>query len=125
MVVEREEVERKIIEILRPLDKVVDNLEGIVHDAIDRIPEYLPPAPKRVLFKAEHESLAEAIAADIIEHLPVVGPALEAVGNFFRIRDAARRGETNTATRQMIDVILPLPTNTRRYIKKALGKPIT
>jgi len=118
------ELEDKVIAALKPLHLLTNFIEGCVHDAMDHVPKAIPPKPRRVLFEAHQESLGEAIMADLIEHLPVVGPIVEGVGNFFRIRDAARKGEGDTTTRLLLDVILPLPANTRRYIQKKLREPV-
>ncbi len=73
----------------------------------------------RVLFSSDHASLNEAILADVVSALPVVG----AIGDFFR---AAEANTQRKRVLQMLDLIaepLPIiniltPTNTLLYLDK-------
>lgn len=116
-----DKIEHTIINVLSPADKIADGVEGIVNDAINRVPDILPGAPRRILFKSEHNSLLEAMVADAFDLIPGASD----VTGFFRMRDATQRGETNTVTRLDFANFIPfLPANTRRYVKKELGKGI-
>lgn len=118
------EVEDRIAHLLKPLDDVADAIEGVVHGAMDNIPRALPPGLDRILTKADQDNLTEAVIADLIELVPIAGPIVEAVGGAFRLRDAASKGQMDVTTRVVMDALLPLPINTRRYIAKKLGKAI-
>lgn len=110
----------KVERFLSPANSVVAGVESVVNDAMDRIPEMLPPGPRRVLFKNEQANLAEAILADLVEVLPFSEWVIEP----FRTRDAAKRPDVNDITRRAIEMAIPLhlPTNTRRHLRHRLGK---
>ena len=87
-----------------------------------------------ILFGAEHKSLREAILADIIDTLPIIGD----ISNFFRVVDAANNPDIavrRRATAQLIDLMLgalpgPIgtildiitPTNTIAYLRKEMKR---
>lgn len=70
----------------------------------------------RVLFSSDHASLNEAILADLVSAIPIVG----GIGDFFRSVDA------NTERKRVLQILdlitepipLPTPTNILLYLDK-------
>lgn len=104
-------------------------LEDKFNRLLDAIPRAAPESLRDVLFESKQSTLGKAIAADLLDALPIVGD----VGNFFRVRDAAKVGmvRPKRITRQMVDLlvgILPdpvggiadllLPVNTVTYLRE-------
>lgn len=68
----------------------------------------------RVLFSSDHASLNEAMLADLVSALPVVGE----IGDFFR---AVHANTQRKKVLQILDLIsgpLPTPTNTLLFLDK-------
>lgn len=68
-----------------------------------------PPPPdrdalQRIAFGSEHRTLAEALAADLLDVIPIVGD----VSNAYRVRDAMKRQAVMQAKPglQMVDMLL-------------------
>lgn len=70
----------------------------------------------RVLFSSDHNSLNEAIIADLVSAIPIVG----AVGDFFRSVNANTERKRVLQILDLITEPLPLitPTNTLLYLDK-------
>jgi len=108
-------IDRAITKILEPIDTVTDRVERAVHNAMDSISERFPPTPRRILFESQHRNLVEAALADLVGEIPFA----EFLIKPFRIREAAKRGSVEEATRHAVDwaIPLPLPANIRSYIE--------
>ncbi len=73
----------------------------------------------RVLFSSDHSSINEAILADLVSALPVVG----AIGDFFRAAEADTRRKRVLQILDLIAEPLPVinqltPTNTLLFLDK-------
>jgi len=68
----------------------------------------------RVLFSSDHASLNEAILADILSALPVVGE----IGDFFRAVEAKTERRRVLQIFDLISGPLPTPTNTILFLDK-------
>lgn len=68
----------------------------------------------RVMFSSDHGSLNEAILADILSALPVVGE----IGDFFRAVEAKTERRRVLQIFDLISGPLPTPTNTILYLDK-------
>lgn len=68
----------------------------------------------RVLFSSDHESINEAILADIISAIPVVGE----IGDFFKSVEAKSERKRVLQIFDLISGPLPTPTNTILYLDK-------
>ena len=68
----------------------------------------------RVLFSSDHNSLNEAILADLVSALPVVGE----IGDFFRAVDSRTERQRVLQIFDLISGPLPTPTNTILYLDK-------
>lgn len=69
---------------------------------------------ERILFRSDHESLNEAILADIASALPVVGE----IGDFFRAVEANTERKRVMQIFDLVSGPLPTPTNTLLYLDK-------
>ena len=69
---------------------------------------------ERVLFSSDHNSLNEAILADIVSALPVVGE----IGDFFRAVEAKSERKRVLQIFDLISGPLPTPTNTILFLDK-------
>lgn len=69
---------------------------------------------ERVLFSSDHASLNEAILADIVSALPVVGE----IGDFFRAVEAKSERKRVLQIFDLISGPLPTPTNTILFLDK-------
>lgn len=69
---------------------------------------------ERVLFSSDHNSLNEAILADLVSALPVVGE----IGDFFRAVEANTQRKRVLQIFDLISGPLPTPTNTILYLDK-------
>lgn len=69
---------------------------------------------ERVLFSSDHNSLHEAILADIVSALPVVGE----IGDFFRAVEAKSERKRVLQIFDLISGPLPTPTNTILFLDK-------
>lgn len=90
-------------------------------------PKKLSQMVMRATIKSSHRSIEEAILADIIDVIPIVGD----VGNAMRVVDAAKKGESTPLALQtgdMIVGIIPIvgfipdlvtPTNTAIYVLRS------
>jgi hypothetical protein len=114
------QAETDITRILEMPNAIVAQVEHTVHQAMDVLPQSLPPGLRRVLFESEQKSLLEAALSDLVGEIPFA----EFLIKPFRIREAALHGEPETATRHAVDWTLPLPfpANIRRYLREKLGR---
>lgn len=69
---------------------------------------------ERVLFSSDHASLNEAILADLVSALPVVGE----IGDFFRAVEANTERKRVLQIFDLISGPLPTPTNTILFLDK-------
>lgn len=80
--------------------------------------KYIMPDPEidieRVLFSSDHHSLNEAVLADIISAIPVVGE----IGDFFRAVEANTERKRVLQIFDLISGPLPTPTNTILFLDK-------
>ncbi len=68
----------------------------------------------RVLFSSDHASLDEAILADIVSALPIIGE----IGDFFRAVEANTQRKRVLQIFDLISGPLPTPTNTLLFLDK-------
>lgn len=68
----------------------------------------------RVLFSSDHASINEAILADIVSAIPVVGE----IGDFFRAVEANTQRKRVLQILDLISGPLPTPTNTILFLDK-------
>uniref|UniRef100_A0A6M3M6B4 Uncharacterized protein n=1 Tax=viral metagenome TaxID=1070528 RepID=A0A6M3M6B4_9ZZZZ len=69
---------------------------------------------ERVLFGSDHASINEAILADLVSALPVVGE----IGDFFRAVEAKTERKRVLQIFDLISGPLPTPTNTILFLDK-------
>lgn len=69
---------------------------------------------ERVFFGSDHASLNEAILADLVSALPVVGE----IGDFFRAVEAKSERKRVLQIFDLISGPLPTPTNTILFLDK-------
>jgi len=68
----------------------------------------------RVLFSSDHASLNEAVLADILSALPIIGE----IGDFFRAVEAKTERRRVLQIFDLISGPLPTPTNTILFLDK-------
>jgi len=68
----------------------------------------------RVLFSSDHASLDEAVLADIVSALPIIGE----IGDFFRAVEANTQRKRVMQIFDLISGPLPTPTNTLLFLDK-------
>jgi len=68
----------------------------------------------RVLFSSDHESINEAILADLLSAIPVVGE----IGDFFRAVEAKSERKRVLQIFDLVSGPIPTPTNTILYLDK-------
>lgn len=96
---------------------------------LDDVAAKAPDEMRDILFESKQSSLGRAIAADLVDAIPIVGDAL----NLFRVRHAEKIGLTaeRRFSRQLIDLTLGVlpdpiggiidvltPTNTLTYLQE-------
>ncbi len=107
--------------------------EDALNTLLDTVPRLAPEQIRDILFESKQSSLGKAILADLLDAVPIAGE----IGNFFRVRDAAKAGreKLRRVTLQLIDMlfgVLPdpvggildliTPTNTITYLREEIGK---
>lgn len=68
----------------------------------------------RVLFSSDHASLNEAVLADIVSAIPIIGE----IGDFFRAVEAKSERKRVLQIFDLISGPLPTPTNTILFLDK-------
>jgi hypothetical protein len=114
---------------MRQLPIIPERVEAAVSRLADIVPEVCPAGLRDVLFESKQSSLGKAMLADLLDAVPVVGD----IGNFYRVKHAARVGRERPrrVTRQMVDILvgivpdpvggvldLLLPMNTVTYLQE-------
>ena len=118
------------VQPVKPMLKQIDNLKN----QMDRMNDYLRKTTNRILFTTRHKNLLEAMIADFVDTLPMVGDITEAE----RLADARRLGDEDAIVAhgmdsifgemadaipvagEFIDSLLDalLPSNTLLYLKR-------
>ena len=112
---------------------MVQQFETDMRRFLDEVSEFAPPELRDILFESTQSSFARAVAADLLDIVPVVGD----VSNFFRVRHAEKIGtvQSRKFALQLIDLAagaLPdtpqfpigaildalTPTNTVTYLRE-------
>ena len=109
-------------------------INKLFYSIIENCKKRFGESPCNVLMGANHKNLFEAILADIVDAIPIIGD----ISNFFRIIDAANNPDVavrRRVTAQLIDFVLGLlpspigtildiltPTNTIMYLRKEILK---
>lgn len=117
-------------DLLSPLTSLAGQLENNLNRFLDDVAASAPVEFRDVLFESKQSSLGRAIAADVVDIIPVLGDA----ANFFRVRHAGKMGieSGRRVGRQALDLGLgslpdPVgavldaltPTNINTYLREA------
>lgn len=115
---------------LTPLTKFATDLEDNLNRFLDEVAANAPTEIRDVLFESKQSTLGRAIAADVVDIIPLVGDA----ANFFRVRHAGKSGieRGRRVSRQALDLGLgslpdPVgavldaltPTNTNTFLRES------
>lgn len=114
---------------LGPLTDFTAALEDNFNKWLDEVAAGAPPEVRDILFESKQSTMGRAIAADLVDVIPIVGD----VFNFFRVRHAGQLGidRPRRVGRQALDLALgslpePVgaifdvltPTNTMTYLRE-------
>lgn len=89
---------------LGPLTDFTAALEDNFNKWLDEVAAGAPPELRDILFESKQSTMGRAIAADVVDVIPIVGD----IANFFRVRHAGQLGvdRPRRVGRQALDLAL-------------------
>ena len=89
---------------LEPLTAFFAEIEDNFNKFLDQVAAVAPSELRDILFESKQSTMGRAIAADLLDVIPVLGD----VSNLFRVRHAGTVGETRPrrVPRQTLDLLL-------------------